>query len=356
MVVVIIVTVNRNIDNVSSFKEFIALYKDDIYNRLVSYFPTSGPAEFNKMAMTYTERKGQYRRPSYIMLWNRLYGGVDEEAILPAAAQQASEDYFLMHDDWMDGNTVRRNGPAAHVLFGERHAITAGSMVHAITWRIAHDAAKALGEERGNAYFSKFYDTMIVTHQGQYLDVRLTREVKDITKFTKEDYFKSIHAKSAYYSVYGPMQCGAIIAGADDDTVSSIKEYGVPAGNAFQIKDDILDCVSDQATLGKSIGNDVRDGVKTIILWHAVQNASQAQLDKLKSIYMKDRPAKTEEEVSWVLNLFNELNATQLAQKDADALVSQAVESFKRLSSELPESKLKEIAAESIGYAAKRNV
>ena len=99
MVVVIIVTVNRNIDNVSSFKEFIALYKDDIYNRLVSYFPTSGPAEFNKMAMTYTERKGQYRRPSYIMLWNRLYGGVDEDAVLPAAAQQASEDYFLMHDD-----------------------------------------------------------------------------------------------------------------------------------------------------------------------------------------------------------------------------------------------------------------
>lgn len=354
--VVIIMAVNRNIDNVGSFREFIALYKDDIYNRLVSYFPTSGPAEFNKMAMTYTERKGQYRRPSYIMLWNRLYGGVDEDAVLPAVAQQASEDYFLMHDDWMDGNTVRRNGPAAHILFGERHAITAGSMVHVITWRIAHDAARKLGEERGNAYFSKFYDTMIVTHQGQYLDIRLTREVNDITKFTKEDYFKSIHAKSAYYSVYGPMQCGAIIAGADADTVSSIKEYGVPAGNAFQIKDDILDCASDQATLGKSIGNDVRDGVKTIILWHAVQNASQAQLDKLKAIYMKDRSAKTEEEISWVLNLFNELHALQLAQKDADALVSQAVESFKRLSSDLPESKLKEIAIESIGYTAKRNV
>ncbi|EQD64946.1 Polyprenyl synthetase [mine drainage metagenome] len=346
---------DRSIENVNSFKEFIALYKDDIYSKLISYFPTTGPEEFNKMARVYTERKGQYRRPSYVLLWNRLYGGKDEDAILPAAAQQASEDYYLMHDDWMDGNTVRRNGPAAHVLFGDRYAITAGDMVQAITWRIADDAKSKLGE-RGRAYFSKFYDMMIVTHQGQYLDVRLTQEVKDITKFTKEDYFKSIHAKSAYYSVYGPMQCGAIVAGANEDIISSIKDYGIPAGNAFQIKDDILDCMSDEKTLGKSIGNDVRDGVKTIILWHAVQDASASQLEKLKSIYMKDRNSKTEDEVSWVLNLFNELKSPQLAQKDAEALVDQATEKFKRLSQALPDSKLKSIAMESIGYAAKRNV
>ncbi|MEM0201565.1 MAG: polyprenyl synthetase family protein, partial [Candidatus Micrarchaeaceae archaeon] len=129
-----------------------------------------------------------------------------------------------------------------------------------------------------------------------------------------------------------------------------------PAGNAFQIKDDILDCISDEKTLGKSIGNDVRDGVKTIILLHAVHDASSAQLEKLKEIYMKDRSAKTEDEVSWVLNLFNELKAPQLAQKDAEELVDQAIESFKRLSSALPDSKLKDIAMESIGYAAKRSV
>ncbi len=346
---------NRNLDNVNSFKEFISLYKEEVYNKLISYFPASGPEEFNKMARLYTERKGQYRRASYILLWNRLYGGKDDDAILPAAAQQASEDYFLMHDDWMDGNTVRRNGPAAHVLFGDRYAITAGSMVHAIAWRIAKDSASKLKAPNSDKYFDKFYDMMIVTHQGQYLDVRLTREIRDITKFTKEDYFKSIHAKSAYYSVYGPMQCGAIIASVDDSTIDSIKEYGIPAGNAFQIKDDILDCTSDEKTLGKSIGNDVRDGVKTIILWHAVQDASQEQLGKLKAIYMKDRAAKTEEEVAWVLSLFNELKSVQKAQEDADELADNAIDTFKRLSTSIPESKLKGIAMESIGYAAKRN-
>ncbi|MGC8495778.1 MAG: polyprenyl synthetase family protein [Candidatus Micrarchaeia archaeon] len=347
---------SADIDRISNFKEFIALYKEHIYNLLISYFPKSGHEAFNNMARVYTDRKGQYRRPSYIILWDMLYGGNPEEALLPAAAQQATEDYYLMHDDWMDGNTVRRNGPAAHVLYGERYAITAGSMVHAISWKMARDAANMLGPKRGDAYFNKFYDMMIVTHQGQYLDVRLTREVKDVTKFTRDDYFQSIHAKSAYYSVYGPMQAGAIIAGADESIVSSIKDYGIPAGNAFQIKDDILDCIADQNTLGKSIGNDVRDGVKTIILWHAVQNANTEQLERLKRIYAKDREQKTEEEVSWVLNLFNETGAIKKAQEEADELVNQAIETFKHATSSIHDSNLKRIAMDSIGYAAKRSV
>jgi geranylgeranyl diphosphate synthase type I len=347
---------NQNLDNVKNFKDFIALYKEDIYNLLVSYFPTTGSEVFNNMARVYTDRKGQYRRPSYIVLWNRLYGGNDDDAMLPAAAQQATEDYYLMHDDWMDGNTIRRNGPAAHVLYGDRYAITAGDMVHAISWKIAKDAASRLGPKRGDAYFDKFYDMMIVTHQGQYLDVRLTREVKDITKFTIEDYFESIHAKTAYYSVYGPMQCGAIIAGADKETIEGIKEYGVPAGNAFQIKDDILDCIADEKQLGKNIGTDIRDGVKTLLLWYAVQNASQEQLNKLKAIYAKDRNEKTEEEVRWVIDLFKELKLPEMAQDYANKLIDQAVDIFKRKTASLPDSNIKNIAMESIGYAAKRSV
>jgi geranylgeranyl pyrophosphate synthase len=347
---------NKNLDSISNFKDFIALYKEEIYNLLVSYFPTTGPETFNKMARVYTDRNGQYRRPSYIVLWNRLYGGNDDDALLAAAAQQATEDYYLIHDDWMDENNYRRNGPAAHVLYGDKYAIIAGDMVHVISWKIARDDADKLGSSRGNLFFEKFYDMMIVTHQGQYRDLRLTREVKDITKFTIEDYFESIHAKSAYYSVYGPMQCGAIIAGADKDTIEGIKEYGVPAGNAFQIKDDILDCIANEQQLGKSIGTDIRDGVKTLLLWYAVQNASQDQLNKLKAIYAKDRNEKTEEEVQWVLDLFKELKVPEMAQDYANKLIDQAADIFKRKTASLPDSNIKKIALESIGYAAKRSV
>ena len=220
-----------------NFKDFVATYKDRVYKKVCEYMPIGEPKLFNEsMVRCYVDRKGQYRRPSYVLLWARLYGGSIDDAILPAAAQQASEDYFLMHDDWMDGNSVRRGGPAAHVMFDPAYAINAGSVVHMATWKMAKDACDALGGARGKRYFAKFYDIMLVTHQGQYLDVRLTKEIKDITKFTLEEYYASIRAKSAYYSVYGPMQCGAIIAGADDDVVNKIQEYGTPCGNAFQME------------------------------------------------------------------------------------------------------------------------
>lgn len=343
--------------NPSCFKDFVSLYRDRVYAILCEHMPKGEPKPFNEgMVRCYVDRKGQYRRPSYLLLWAKLYGGNIDDAMLPAAVQQASEDYFLMHDDWMDGNAVRRGGPAAHVMYDPAYAINAGNVVHMVMWGMAKEACDTLGDERGKRYFAKLYDMMLVTHQGQYLDLRLTKEVGDITKFTLEDYYASIHAKSAYYSVYGPMQCGAIIAGADDETAGSIQEYGTPCGNAFQIKDDILDCLSTVETLGKSIGTDVRAGTKTIILWHAVQNASTGTLERLRTIYSKSPSEKTDDEIGFVLNTFKELGSMEYAQGEADRLVAEASEKFEELTKDIPESQLKSMARDSIGVSAKRNV
>lgn len=336
------------------FKSFVALYKDAVYRKICDYLPSGPPEEHHQAVRCYVDRKGQYRRPSYLLLWTLLYGGRIDEAILPAAVQQASEDWILIHDDWMDGNTLRRGAPAAHVIFGPSYAINAGDHLHMITWKMAKDAADSLGDVRGNSYFRKFYEIMTLTIQGQFLDMHLTHDVKEITKFTQEDYYKAIHAKTAAYTVYGPMQCGAIIAGASLDLIDSMREYGTPAGNAFQMKDDILDCTSTEAVLGKSIGNDVRDGVKTIILWHAVQNAPSATLARLQAIYAKPREAKTEDEVHYVLNTFKELGSVQYAESLASGLTEQAVKEFDRLTKDIPESRIKRIARESIGHVTKR--
>ncbi|MGC8568035.1 MAG: polyprenyl synthetase family protein [Candidatus Micrarchaeia archaeon] len=343
------------IQEIKNFKEFAAYYKDKIFQILLNSFPSIEAKEFDQMVKSYTIRKGQYRRPAYLILWTLLYGGNVEDALVPAAAQQASEDYFLMHDDWMDGNGLRRGLPSAHKMYGEINAILAGDTVHAIAWNLAKTASDKLGDHRGSNYFAKFFDIMLQTHIGQYYDIHLTRDIKDISSFTKEDYYKSIKAKSAYYSVYGPMQCGAIIANADKASIENIKEYGIPAGNAFQIQDDILDCISTEENLGKNIGNDVREGVKTIILWHAVQNSDPVTLSRLKSIYSKRREEKSDEEVKWVLDKFVELGSIKFAQQEAERLTKESLEKFEKLSSDLPESQIKNIARDSISYTLSRN-
>lgn len=336
------------------FKAFVGQHKERVYQAICSYFPEDAPSEFKQMVRSYTDRKGQYRRPSYVILWALLYNGTVEDAILPAAAQQISEDYFLMHDDWMDGNSVRRGLPTAHVLFGPEYAIDAGDTLHNILWKVAYDAATRLGPERGRTYFNKFYDIMLTTHIGQYLDLRLTREVKDITKFGLDDYYKSIHAKSAYYSIYGPMQCGAIIGGADADTVKRIAEYGTPAGTAFQIKDDILDCVSTESNLGKSIGTDVREGVKTIILWHAVHNSDPATLRRLMDIYSRSRNQKSESDIKFVLDKFVELGSIKYAEEEAERQTQEALDMFDAVSKDIQPSETKELARSSIGHTTRR--
>ena len=342
------------IENVNSFKDFIALYKNSVYNRITDYMTGIEPEAYIGMVRCYIDRKGQYRRPSYVLLWNLLYGGKFDDALLPAASQQVSEDWLLMIDDWMDDNDLRRGGKSAHLIYGDRYAINAASNLQSINWKIVYDACKQLGDPRQKRYFDKFYDIINVTHQGQYRDVHLTRDVKDITKFTKEDYYESIHAKSAYYSVYGPMQQGAIIAGAPEEVINQIKEYGTPAGLAFQIKDDILDCTSTAEQLGKSIGTDVRDGVKTVILWSAVQNASSTTLNKMKYIYMKDPNQKTKEDVSYILDKFNELGSIDYAEKEMKALIEKSIDNFNKYTTNIQESNIKDLAREGIGYVSNR--
>lgn len=335
------------------FKDFIGRYKERVYMRICDYIPDDDTTFMNGIMRCYVDRKGQYRRPSYLMLWNMLYGGKESEAILPAAVQQASEDWILMHDDILDQNALRRGGPSAHVMYGTEYAIIGGDALHVVMWRMIRDAANGLGDRSGR-YFDKVYDILFRTIYGQYLDVRLVKEF-NIGNFTEEDYYRSIHMKSAYYSVYGPMQCGAIIAGrGDNETLERIERYGTYAGYAFQIRDDILDCTSTEESLGKSIGNDVKEGTKTLILLHAVQNASQNVLSRLNEVYSKRSGEKSRDDIRFVLDTFAELGSIRYAEERAGDFADRAIAEFDRMESGIPESNLKRIARESIGYAARR--
>jgi len=341
------------------FKEYIGKHKETIYNKICEYLPKKTPEKHYQMVRVYVDRKGKYARPSLLLLWTELHGGKLEDAILPAATMQTSEDWILMHDDWFDSSEKRREKPAAHILYGERFAINAGDCLHMIMWKMAHDASiglnERLGENISERYYDRFYDMLLETAEGQYIDMHLTHDIKDITKFTLEDYYRSIRAKSGYYSVYGPMQLGSIIAGMPNLYIEQMISYGKPIGNAFQLKDDILDCTSTEEKFGKTIRNDVYDGTKTAILWHFVQNANPTDLEKVRKIYMKDRKEKTQAEVDEVIELFKRYQSIAYAESEVDRLAKEALEKFEDVSQKIPESDLKETARDAIIYLASRS-
>jgi len=337
------------------FGEYVEKHRETVYNKICEYLPRKTPEEHYKMVREYVDRKGKYVRPSLLLLWTELHGGKLEDALLPAAAMQASEDWILIHDDWEDGNELRRGKPAAHILYGDRFAVNAGDTLHILMWKMAYNASVRVGKTVGERYYNKFYDILLVTAEGQYLDMHLTHDIKDVTKFTLEDYYESIRVKSGYYSVYGPMQLGSIIAGMDDCYVERIKTYGELMGNAFQIKDEILDCTSTEEVLGKTIGNDVYDGGKTAILWHFVQNAKAPELEEVRKTYMKDRREKSPAEVKKIIELFKKYGSIAYAESEVDRLAEEALEKFEEVSQGIPESDLKETARDAIIRLASRH-
>jgi geranylgeranyl diphosphate synthase type II len=354
-----------------TFAEYCQQNSDAIYNAILGYLPVKEPREHYSMVRDYTERRGKYARPNLALLWAELFDANKKSVFSYACGIQMAEDWFLMHDDWMDQNELRRRKPSAHKLYGDVFAINAGDAMHAAMWKMVHDDSLQTppnpllgvpdvglplsGEEYAikHRLFDKFYNIIMVTIEGQYYDLKLARE-KDITKFTLEDYWQSIHAKAAYYSVYGPMQLGAIAAGKSDDEVNAIKEYGEKIGRAFQVKDDILDCTSTEEMLGKTIGNDVLEGTKTAILWHFVQNSSTEDLEFVKNIYAKDRAQKTAKEIKNVLELFQKTDSIAYAEQLVDNLAKEAMTEFERQTSSLPESEIKDTARNAIRSMATR--
>lgn len=329
------------------FKEYCKQNNQKIYDTICNYIPKREPQRHYEMVREYTERRGKYGRPNLALLWCELFGGKKEDVFLFACALQVAEDWLLMHDDWMDKNELRRGKQAAHLLFGEKMAVNAGDASHMVMWKLAHDGSNKVDKDVGEKLFEKFYDILLVTVEGQYYDLELA-DRKDLSDFTLDDYWRSIHAKAAYYSVYGPMQLGAIAAGKSEEEVNRIEKYGAAVGRAFQIKDDILDCVSTPEVLGKSIGNDIYEGSKTAILWHFIQNARLDALEKVKKIYAKPREDKNPEDIETVIELFKQEGSIKFAEELVDKLAKEALDNFETLEKDLPESETKETARNAI--------
>lgn len=147
----------------TTFKSFAEMFRPKVYDTIRKYLPEGYPEKHNEIVRCYSDRMGQYRRPSYLIAWTLLYNGNAEEAILPAAIQQTSEDWLLMIDDWMDGNQLRRGKAAAPTIYPPTLVINGASHLQAINWKMVHDAMVALGPD-GESGTSTSFTTSYALH------------------------------------------------------------------------------------------------------------------------------------------------------------------------------------------------
>jgi geranylgeranyl diphosphate synthase type I len=211
----------------------------------------------------------------------------EDAAVLSAvAALEFVHASALVHDDVMDGAQTRRGRPATHIGFASRHAvhdlagdgdtfgIGAAILVGdlALVWsdellRCSGLSPAALTRARA------VWDTMRTeVTAGQYLD--LLRAAGGLPG--PDGALTVARYKSAGYTVQRPLQLGAAIAGAGPEVIEAYTAIGLPLGEAFQLRDDVLGVFGDPAVTGKSADDDLREGKQTLLIALAEEEADEA--------------------------------------------------------------------------------
>jgi geranylgeranyl diphosphate synthase, type I len=266
----------------------------------------------------------------------------DVQKVLPfAAGLELMHNFTLVHDDIMDHSMLRRKLPAVHVKFGEPAAILSGDLLFAKSFEAI------LGTSVDFPTFKQlqqdFIDCVIAICEGQQLDMEFEQQ----KTIPEQDYLDMITKKTgALFELSG--KGGGLIGGGNLQEVTALKTYGMALGLAFQIWDDYLDISSKTTTLGKDIGNDIRNGKKTLIAVHSLSHATGKHKKLLDDIFGNRKAS--EHDVATVYDLFRELGSVEYAQQRALYYTNQAKDAINLLK----QSDAKELLYQLIDYTVQR--
>lgn len=245
------------------------------------------------------ERGGKRLRPALAVV-GALSASADAKPdwapLLDAGvALELLQSYFLIHDDWMDEDEERRGGPTAHVelarvfrseALGARAAILAGD--HAVSLaQLALSEAK-VPPARLVAALRTFAEMQLAAVAGQQLDIIGKTKTPELT----------YELKTASYTVTGPLLLGANLAGARPPVLAQLRAYGLPAGVAFQLRDDLIGVFGDPKRTGKPRGADLTAGKNTPLVRHGLLLLEGKARQRLVSVLgNRKSPTRTVEAV-----------------------------------------------------------
>ena len=263
--------------------DILKKYSKDIDVEIRNSLGTIDPDELQKSTQHLIKAGGKKIRPSLVVLSSEAVGGTAEVAIKTAAAVELIHTFSLIHDDIMDKDEMRRGKPSVHVLWGESMAILAGDTLFSKAFEtVLETPVDNSSYERVLNALKTVVDSCIKICEGQASDMCFEGNFE----VNEEEYMNMIYKKTGAL-IAAATKAGAIIGGGNPEEVETLAEYGRLVGLAFQIQDDYLDVVSEEENLGKPVGSDIIEGKMTLMVVHALSNASTDDRNELISI-LKD--------------------------------------------------------------------
>lgn len=274
---------------------------------------------------------GKRLRPAFChWAWVGAGGNESDPLVVDVgAAFELLHAFALVHDDVMDGSHQRRGQPTAHVIYADRHhdegwrgeARRFGEGVAILVGDLAFVYADMLMAGAPPAARDVYDELRIELNIGQYLDVLGTaRGQTDLTTARRITSYKS-----GKYTVERPLHVGAALAGRLDELAEPLSAYGLPLGDAFQLRDDLLGAFGESSATGKPVGDDLREGKPTPLMAIAAQRATGMGLRVLERTGDSDL---SEAEVAEVQAVLIDSGARDEIEQTIQRLTTQAVESI----------------------------
>lgn len=254
------------------------------------------------------ESGGKRLRPLFLLSSARLAGYKGDEHIALAGIIELIHMASLLHDDVVDAANIRRGRPAAHSVWGNQIVILVGDFLYSNALR----KAVSFKNQRIMEALSEATTSMT---EGEILQLQKTADIN----ITEDEYIKIISAKTGLL-ISAACRIGAILGIRPPAEEAALAMFGLKAGTAFQMADDILDYMAEESELGKKLGKDIGEGKITLPVIYLFKGAAGAEKEEIKRIIEKP----SEEGLRRVLALFRQYSVLEESLKRAQALVDEA--------------------------------
>ncbi|MEZ4227686.1 MAG: polyprenyl synthetase family protein [Polyangiaceae bacterium] len=266
-------------------------------------------------------RGGKRLRPGLVLAGFRAATASEDisQALEVGVALELVQAYFLIHDDWMDRDPVRRGGPSVHAQLSRRFrsehlgaasAILAGDFAAALAQRLV---ASLKVPARGQSEFLTTFASMQVDAiLGQQLDLMSRGADPEIT----------YSLKTASYTVQGPLLLGALLGGARANTLEALRAFSTPAGVAFQLRDDLLGVFGAPEETGKPAGNDLTAGKRTPLVLAGFRRARGKGHRLLKRVHGNTQASPAD--VSRAIEVLEKCGAREVVEQRIGELEAEA--------------------------------
>jgi len=277
---------------------------------------------------------GKRIRPALALLSSRAFGYQGNQHLKMAAVIEFIHTATLLHDDVVDESSLRRGRSTANEMFGNAASVLVGDYLYS-------RAFEMMVEVDSMAVMQVMSQATKVISEGEVLQLM---NVND-PNVTQEGYLQVVRFKTAKL-FEAAARVGAILANVSEPMQEAAATYGRHMGTAFQLVDDLLDYSGDTQTLGKTLGDDLREGKATLPLLHvlAVGNTQDQAL-------VRQAIEKGDGDFDAVAQAIMRADALTYTRQAAEAEVTLAIEAL----SELPDSETKYLLQQLAGHCLTRN-